>query len=241
MEVFVVPVGPARHELYCDDAASAAAANVHAGGDATAGTDAAAEAPGWVARLKGRFSDMLREAERRRHLSADERVAPEGWVDRLQERLMAWVAERIAEQRLLWSLRHATEAVLQYPDDLTEAAALAYLRETLRGDRDRHRRWLVVHSVLFALSGILFFVPGPNVVAYYFAFRLVGHWLSMRGASQGLDRVAWTSRACAPLSAVRAAVQAAPSIREARLAELSAQLGLPQLPAFIDRVSPHGS
>ena len=40
--------------------------------------------------------------------------------------------------------------------------------------------------VLLIVSGVLALVPGPNVLAYYFAFRVVGHWLSMRGARQGL-------------------------------------------------------
>ena len=32
------------------------------------------------------------------------------------------------------------------------------------------------------MSGLLFLVPGPNVIAYYFAFRMVGHYFSLRGA-----------------------------------------------------------
>ena len=30
-------------------------------------------------------------------------------------------------------------------------------------------------------------MPGPNVLAYYFAFRIVGHYLSWRGRAPGLD------------------------------------------------------
>ena len=54
----------------------------------------------------------------------------------------------------------------------------------LRRDHDRHRIWLVVNTVLLVLSAVLALVPGPNLVAYYFAFRVVGHWLSMRGAAR---------------------------------------------------------
>ena len=49
-------------------------------------------------------------------------------------------------------------------------------------------------TLLFIASGVFFFVPGPNVIAYFFAFRVVGHWLSMRGAAHGRDTTSWTGR-----------------------------------------------
>ena len=58
-----------------------------------------------------------------------------------------------------------------------------------RRDFEKHRFWLTIDALGFIASGLLFLVPGPNAVAYYFAFRLVGHYLSMRGARQGLSVV----------------------------------------------------
>ena len=55
-------------------------------------------------------------------------------------------------------------------------------------------------------SGLLVLVPGPNFVAYYFAFRMVGHFLSLRGARHGLAVVQWTAKESAPLTQLRAAI-----------------------------------
>ena len=55
---------------------------------------------------------------------------------------MAWVAERIAEQRLLWNLRRESAVVAAYPQDLRFDQALALIRRTLQRDCTRHRVWL---------------------------------------------------------------------------------------------------
>ena len=46
-------------------------------------------------------------------------------------------------------------------------------------------------------------VPGPNILAYYFGFRLVGHYLSRRGAKHALTEIIWQARPCAELSRLR--------------------------------------
>ena len=53
----------------------------------------------------------------------------------------------------------------------------------MRRDLGKHRRWLVIDALLLAVSVPLTLIPGPNVPALYFSFRVVGHFLSMRGAS----------------------------------------------------------
>ena len=91
----------------------------------------------------------------------------------------------------------------------------------------------------FILLGPLFLlVPGvANIPALYFAFRVVGHWLSMRGARQGLDRVAWTGRPCPPLSDLRGAADLEPADREQRVLDVAARLRLKHLSTFFERVA----
>src|SRR5205085_8300068 len=103
--------------------------------------------------------------------------------------------------------------LVNYPDDLSFDRVMQIVRESLRADHGRHLRWLVVDTVLLILSGALALVPGPNVIAYYFAFRVVGHWLSMRGATHGRERATWTGRATPALTALRAAVTRPPCAR----------------------------
>ena len=150
---------------------------------------------------------------------------------------MRRVAESIAEQRLLWHLRGQEEAVAWYPVDVAADAALRILRARLGVDYDRRRRWLVIDGILFVFSAALVVLPGPNVVAYYLAFRLVGHYLSMRGARQGLDCVQWDLRASDPLAELRPLIALEPEVREARVSEIAERLRLERLATFFDRLA----
>ena len=91
MDVYLVPVGGERYELYCEVPDEP--------------EEPAAEPPtGFFRRMKHRFTTMLAEAERERRHGHPE---PEhvGMARRVKARSMRWVAESIAEQRLLWHLR----------------------------------------------------------------------------------------------------------------------------------------
>src|SRR5688572_17164437 len=106
MDVFLIPVGRERYELYCEQPADE-------------GGSPEPEATGIFARLRHRFTLMLRAAEERQRSGEPEDHAEKNWLGRAQDHLMAWVAERIAEQRLLWNLRRQTTAVAAHPQDMT--------------------------------------------------------------------------------------------------------------------------
>ena len=150
--------------------------------------------------------------------------------ERLRYRGLGWWP------RLLWRLRGKTEVVASHPDDVSFDVILPMARRTLQKDYDRHRVWLVVDLVLLVVSGVLALVPGPNVLAYFFAFRVVGHWLSMRGARQGLHRARWVGRACPILTRLRGATELPAAARTARIQEAASQLGVDRLPRFVERM-----
>jgi Mitochondrial K+-H+ exchange-related len=231
MDVYLVPVGQDRHELYCEVPDEPEDLSQDEG------------QRGFFKRLRLRFREMLAEAERERRGNSEQRASSEqptpttGLMHRIKTRSMRWVAESIAEQRLLWHLRRQTTGILYYPDDLDEAPAMASLQSQLTGDYERHRRWLVVDAVLFLLSGLLMLVPGPNVIAYYFAFRLVGHYLSMRGARQGLTGIRWQTEKSPLLSELRRAINLEPSARERRVQDVAVRLRLEHLPTFFERMA----
>jgi hypothetical protein len=224
MDVFVVPVGLDKYELYCETSAE---------GDPTPEP----QPEGVLGKLRHRFSAMLKAAEDRQHRHGGDREEPPSWAGRLQERTLAWVAERIAEQRLLWNLRKQTTAEAVHPQDLTFEQVMVLIRRILQRDYERHRLWLVVDTVGLVVSGLLMIVPGPNLLAYYFAFRVVGHWLSMRGATQGLQQVRWTGRPCPPLTELREVAHLEPGIRDARIHDVAARLRLQHLSTFFERVA----
>src|SRR5262245_15768873 len=102
MDVFVIPVGPERYELYCESAVAPI-------GDPSVDRRARPRT-GIFARLQDRFNQMLRAAEARQHEQATPKE-DESWIHRVEDRLMSWIVERIAEQRLLWNMRGQTAVV----------------------------------------------------------------------------------------------------------------------------------
>lgn len=223
MDVYLVPIGRECYELYCE---------VPDEPDEPVG-----DAPeGFVRRMKHRFSAMLAEAERERrrgHVDTE----PRGAFARGKAWLMRYVAESIAEQRLLWHLRRKSAACLYFPDDLEDRRATELLRRQLGRDFEKHRFWLIIDSLGFIASGLLFLVPGPNLVAYYFAFRMVGHYFSLRGARQGLDAVTWTTEQSSPLSELRRAIDLDSDERERRVRDVEVALKLEHLAKFFQRTA----
>lgn len=222
MDVFVVPVGSDRYELYCEQQAE---------------VDPGPEGPseGWRARWQRRFGQILREAEDQEH-GVGRKDAPRGLGGRIQARLMAWIVERIEEQRLLWNLRTQTSAVALHPDDVAFEQVLPHIHRMLRRDYERHRFWLVIDAIGLAVTALFTPIPGPNLLAYYFTFRVGGHWFSMRGAAQGQHRVAWSGRPSQPLTSLRDVWGLTLDERRQRVREVADELRLPKLPRFVERV-----
>jgi len=223
MDVFLVPVGGREHQLYVEIAHDEDIA-----ADRT-------ESSGWFRRQVDRFRQMLAEAERERLLR--ER-GEDGGKGGLWRAIMARIAEAVAEQRLLWHLRNQTDARLVQPDDLAPGEAMAMARAQFASDFAKHRRWCVIDAGLAALIGpLLFFVPGPNLLAYYFVFRAVGHYFSLRGARQGLSAVAWQALPSPHLSSIRAVLALPGDERRTRLDQISRDLSLDHLAPFVERIS----
>jgi len=220
MEVYLVPTGVDRYELYYEAPAEVQTDVEDAGRSS------------WGARALARFRSLVAEAEedRRKREDGDPSARHGLWRAMLRK-----VAEAIAEQRLLWHLRRETDGQLRFPDDLTSLRATGILRDALRADHDKHRRWLAIDAVLLLVAAPLTVIPGPNVPAWYFTFRVVGHYLSMRGAGRGRDLVAWNSTPSAELSAIRDALRLGRTERVDRLDQLSAALGLSRLSSCIER------
>jgi hypothetical protein len=219
--VYLIPVGRDRFELYSETADE----------DEPAGAPPATE-PAWrrtLHRLQERWNETVRAA---RHTSASA-----GWFARLRDRTVCRAAETIAEQRTLWSLRHHTAATIVHPSDLSDERAVAVRGRILARARTHHGRWLAIDGVLLLASGALMLIPGPNVIAYYFAFRVVSHYLSWRGATHALECTRWSQRPEPALAELGRLAAEPRSARAARVHAIAAALNLPRLTAFFDRTA----
>jgi hypothetical protein len=229
MDVFVLPVTPERYELYCEPVPVAE-------GDQS-------RPRSFIARQKKRIADLIRTAEQSQERRRDVPEPPRSWFGRQQDRMMAWVAERIAEQRLLWNLRGQTEATVVHPEELTGEQAITLVCRELERDYERHRRWLIIDFIAFLVTSVLlgpFFllVPGvANLPAFYFGFRVIGHWFSIRGAKQGMHHVSWSAQTSAALTELHGVIDLEPAVREQRVHDIASRLRLEHLATFFERIT----
>ena len=220
MDVYLVPIGGDRWECYYE---------------AIEDDEKVDPGSGFFAGLKYKFYQQLKEAENARHQAVIEE--PKTFIGRMHKRSMAWIAERIAEQRLLWHLRRATAATLHVPSDLPPADGERLMRDIMKRDADRHRNRLVPHTLLLILSAAVALVPGPNVLGYLFTFTVVGHFLAWRGAVNALHGVAWTVRPDAALSELRRAFSLGDTDRHRVIKEVAHRLHMPKMARFVEQMS----
>jgi hypothetical protein len=224
LDVYLVPIGREQWECYYE---------------AIDRDEEVERGAGFFAGLRYRFQQQLKEAENARHQAAIEQ--PKTFLGRMHKRVLAWIAERIAEQRLLWHLRRADSATLHVPADLAPEDGERIMREIMKRDADRHRNRLIPHTLLFILSGLVAVVPGPNLLAYLLTFTVVGHFLSWRGAVHALHGVAWTVAPTPALADLRRAFTLADAERHRVIKEIAHRLHMPKMARFVEQMSAAGA
>ena len=225
MEIYLVPARRHRYELYCEAE------------DSPVPHDPDARSS-WRQRLARRFHEGMAalEAYRRQRLSRAAAAGPGRRSRRVRDRVLAWLAERVAEQRLLWFLRSETTVTARYPDDVPARDAERFVRDELKRDGRRHLFWMVVDTLVYLASLPLTPIPGPNVLSLYFSFRAIGHLLSWMGARHGLRRVRWAFVASAPLADLRRVPALARADALALARDVASRLALRHLDVFVERV-----
>ena len=185
----------------------------------------------------GRVIERIRDAWRQMKHAA---IAPGDRIGRLT-RIRDWVvcriAESIAEQRTLWSLRTLTSATFIFPSDLSETSAASIRSRVLMRARRQHGWWLLLNTLGVILTAILVLLPGPNLIGYYFLFRVVAHYLSWSGARHALEGVLWRPTAEPALTELGTLARLPREARASRVAAIASQLRLTRLEAFFDRVA----
>ena len=223
--VYLVPIGSGRFELYTeppDDSAPDARSHPDTG-----------FLQRTIQRLRQRWRDAVQAATDDAH-----GATTSGRLSRARDWTVRRMAQSIADQRTLWSLRGVTGAVMYFPSNLSAASAVAARDTLLSRARRHHRIRLLGNLVGVALTAVLMVLPGPNLIGYYFLFGAASHFLSWRGAKQARESTVWHASPDAALTELGALAGVPCEQRADRVAALAAVLGLPRLAIFFDRVAP---
>jgi hypothetical protein len=218
VQAHLIPVGPARFELYSETPAD---------DDSQPGHDA------------GRVRRWLHQAREQWRTLVDAArmgTATSGWP-KWRDTIVCNLAESLDEQRTMWALRKASVATVVYPSAIDQAAAAATLNQILSRAQRFHGQRLILWALLFVLSGVLFFVPGPNIVAYFFGFRAFGHLQSWRGARNAATSIAWTFQASDDLAELATLIHQSHGSRASRVDAIARRLHLEHLAAFFERAA----
>ena len=217
--VFLVPIGCGRYELFVEPPDDDQ-------------PDQPAAPPGAFHRLlhraEARWSDAVRSAR------SDDAKA--GMFARARDRAICATSDAIAEQRTLWTLRNVSRVTLVHPSDMTMSDAALQRDRILSEAAVHHMRWLAVDGLAFIASGVFVLVPGPNVIAYYFLFRVVGHSFSWRGTRRAAA-VEWAFHSEPALAELGGLADLPREARASRVAAIAERLHLPSLAAFFDRTA----
>lgn len=217
MKIYLVPIdAAARYELYCETPAVAPPDEL--------------SKPGWRARISETFRRAVEEGEAARRGA----TAGAAQTSRIRRAITRKLAEAVAEQRLLWQLRRTESATLVHPDDLSSDQATEIRNRLLKVDKDKHARWGVVDALLGLASAPIALLPGPNVLAYYFVFRAVGHYLSMLGSRHGMSGVVWNFEPSRDVTDLRQSPSLDRDTRRALVDRVEGALGLEHLGAFLE-------
>jgi hypothetical protein len=103
------------------------------------------------------------------------------WMRRVWDWLHKLVRPDEAMLARLWSARRIK---LHHPAARSEVDVSANWQDYLSRQRRRHLFWLVFNAVLAPPSVILAFLPGPNVIGFWVAYRAVHHGLVVWGITR---------------------------------------------------------
>jgi len=143
-------------------------------------------------------------------------------------------------ERVFKRMRHASEIRLHYAAGLPETRAVELLEQLCGRQSNKHLFWFgvdfVVAVVAILLSPILIPIPGPNIFVYYPGLRTISHFRAWRGALRGRrlkPRFFFPRVEIADIEATLK--QGREQVDFEQVRQLAKQMGLEQLPHFLER------
>jgi hypothetical protein len=107
-----------------------------------------------------------------------------GWCRRAWE----WLHSRTPpDEPMLFRFRATARIDLHYPQSHDPSAVTAIWCTYLSGRRRSHAARLVANLIIAPIAGILLFpLPGPNLIGYWFAYRAIHHVLVLGGIRRAI-------------------------------------------------------
>jgi hypothetical protein len=171
--------------------------------------------------------------ERRGRALTESVARSEGSITSWFRRTWVWLHRWTApDEELLRSLRMAEHFELSHPASLTTAATRHYWVGYLASRRRRHLFWLVVNLLILPPAVLAAVLPGPNVLGFWFAYRVLMHLFAWVGAGRARRNAKATT--FVPMPELDAPVRLDDQGQLSRLAE---QLSAPHLPAILRRLA----
>lgn len=163
MKIYLFSIDPQRHVFYAEPVERDASEAVTPTG-----------MRGWFETKRRKVQDALENSE-----SSVGRRVRQAWH---------WLQQRTSpHETLLMNLRHAEKFELFHPSYMSETEARRAWRAHLKRQRARQVTWASVDAVLAVVSISLMWLPGPNILGWWFFYRAICHMLALVGARRGLD------------------------------------------------------
>jgi Mitochondrial K+-H+ exchange-related len=100
------------------------------------------------------------------------------WMRRSWDWLHSWAHPDETMLARLWSARRVD---LHHPAARSADEVRTIWTDYLKRQGRRHLAWLIVNGVIAPFALLLFVLPGPNLIGYWFAYRAIHHSLVVWG------------------------------------------------------------
>lgn len=113
-------------------------------------------------------------------------------IDSAENGLLRWLRKHIEylesqvdpAESLMRQLRGADIVELVHPSQFEHKKVRRFFRQFVRRRLLYHRQWLLINILALPLTGLMMFIPGPNIFFGWNAFRLVCHYLARDGGKR---------------------------------------------------------
>ncbi len=155
------------------------------------------------------------------------------------KRVWNWLNRRPPpDESLLRVLRRASTLEVVHPSALGERSTRQEWKRYLRKRWREHLITFAWDLLILPLVGLLMVVPGPNVIGYWFVYRILSHLLAMRGVAR--VRLGWVPTTFTATGELDVSLSVSGHQGDPIVSRVTRVFGLNHLGLFLSRISERG-